>query len=161
MEPDSDLSYQQALSSHQPPVSKQGMSPNTAGATNREDETRRVVSVGDYGAVNDRAVAVRTLAVSVIPESPTAQPEMEITEQVATQQAGLVGFPVDHHDSPGIAGSMIGRQNATQAAAWGAELFAQRGSVPVWAGAFFSGFEAAPSKFASVDALSVGFTRDT
>ena len=71
MEPGSDPPYFQALSAQQLPPSQQGMSPNTAGATNREEETGRPVSVGDYGAVNEGVVAVRTLAVSMVPGSPT------------------------------------------------------------------------------------------
>ena len=140
MEPDSDPTYLQALSAQQLPASQQGMSPNTAGATDREEETGRAVSVGDYGAVNEGTVAVRTLAVSVVPGSPAVPSEMEVTEQMTSRQAGIVGFPLDRQEDSGVQGSMIGRQNATQAAAWGAELFAQRRSVPVWMqriGAFF------------------------
>ena len=112
MEPDSDLTYQQALSSQQAPGSQQGMSPNIAGAENCEDLTVRAASVGEYGTLDREAVAVRTLAVSVPPGSPIEPPVTGTIGQIAAGRDSLVGFPYGHQDGPEGSGSMIGRQNA-------------------------------------------------
>ena len=116
------------------------MSPNIVSAPEQVNVAGNTSSAGEYGAMDREAVAVRSLALAVTSGSPVEQPGDSAVGQAVLEHSRLVGLQYDRQEEPGVVGSMVGRQNATQAAMWGSETLAQRRGVPVWLqriGSFF------------------------
>ena len=142
MDNDLESAFAEALGQGQPRREpQQGMSPKSASAPEGDTLAVLATEVPNYGSANDEAVSVRALAVAV--DSPPAVLQAGGSEvaHFGENQAGVVGLCYDHQGDSGMAGSMVGSQTATQAANWGADVFAQRrASLPIWLqriGSFF------------------------